>query len=269
MKIVFHPLFLSSYTSDPAAEEGRLEPSWAILRDKYGFVEPEAAAEEDILLVHTKRHLENVRRNSVVFRLAMLAAGATLEAASSAVKGEAAFALCRPPGHHASPDSCWGFCYFNNVAVAVSRLLNDGYIKTAAIVDFDLHYGDGTANIFAGVGGVSYCHVSGSSGYPFVENLKTFLEHTSYDLLAVSAGFDRHAKDWGGMLSDHDYGEIGQALGEAARQKCGGRIFAALEGGYNAGSLATGIGAFLKGLGGSPEGSAGNQRNIPESMKLL
>ena len=82
--------------------------------------------------------------------MAILAAGATIEAAQSALNKEAAFALCRPPGHHASPDSCWGFCYFNNVAIAVRKLLAEGKVKRVLIVDFDLHYGDGTANTFVG-----------------------------------------------------------------------------------------------------------------------
>lgn len=248
MKIAFHPKFMKSYTSDPAAEPGRLEPSVTLLEKTYTFIEPENASEEDILLVHTARHLEDVRRDSVVFRMAMLAAGATLEAARLSLQGEAAFALCRPPGHHAGADTCWGFCYFNNVAVAVRRLINDGAIGSAAIVDFDLHYGDGTASIFARQSDASYCHVRGSGGWSFVENLKNFLAGASYDIIAVSAGFDRHVKDWGGMLSDRDYGEIGRVIGEAARLKCGGRVFAALEGGYNSRSLATAIAAFLQGL---------------------
>jgi len=161
---------------------------------------------------------------------------------------EHAFALCRPPGHHASSDSCWGFCYFNNIAVAVSSLLDRGLISSALIVDFDLHFGDGTANIFRRNEAVTFWHCRESSSMLFLDALENDLALYEADIVAVSAGFDRGVDDWGGMLSRKDYRRIGSLLAGFARQKCGGRLFATLEGGYNPQALARNIEAFLQGL---------------------
>ncbi|NOY11199.1 MAG: histone deacetylase family protein, partial [Archaeoglobi archaeon] len=119
MKVVFHPEFYRVYTSDPAAEAGRMEAIVEEIKD-FEFVEPEPAGEEDILLVHTARHLEWVKGMHEVYGVALLAAGGAILAARISFS-EPAFAAIRPPGHHASPDSSWGFCYFNNVAIAVRK----------------------------------------------------------------------------------------------------------------------------------------------------
>lgn len=248
MKVVFHESFLETYANDPAASHGRLDYALALVREKYPLVQPLPCTEEDVLLVHNRVHLESVRRDSEVFPLALLAAGATIKASELAWDGEAAFALCRPPGHHASPDYCWGFCYFNNVAIAVQRMLQQKKIEKALIVDFDLHFGDGSDNTFAGNHSVIYRHITGVDNVSFINDLKNFLRKIKVDLVAVSAGFDRHIKDWGGLLSTKDYGEIGTILGAFAREQCGGRLFAALEGGYNPVSLGESIVAFLDGI---------------------
>ena len=148
MKIVFHDDFHQSYTGDPAAARGRLKPVERALRDKFPFIEAEPARVEDVARVHVPEQIEHVESERVVYPLALLAAGGTLQAARFAVEGKSAFALVRPPGHHASPASCWGFCYFNNMAVAVQTLLDEGAIETAVILDIDLHYGDGTDRHF-------------------------------------------------------------------------------------------------------------------------
>jgi len=248
MKIVFHENFLETYTSDPAASYGRLEPALELVTDRFPMVTPAPCSVEDVLRVHTSFHLEDVQRDSRVYPMAMLAAGATINAADLAMKGEPAFALCRPPGHHASPDSCWGFCYFNNIAVATSRLLETRQADHVLIIDFDLHFGDGTSNIFSGESRVTFWHVSGRNNTSFVQNLEDYLEGKKADIVAVSAGFDRHANDWGGMLTTEDYGAMGEILGRFARENCGNRIFAALEGGYNARSLGNSVLAFTEGI---------------------
>ncbi len=242
MKIVFHPKFYEEYTSDPAAEAGRMEAIVKELKD-FEFVEPEPAKREDILLVHTERHYEYVRSMPVVYEVAMLAVGGAIKAAKISFE-EPAFAAIRPPGHHASPDSCWGFCYFNNVAIAVRRLIRDGLIKKAVIVDFDLHFGDGTNNTFKDDKNVEYFHMPSGD----VNSIAEFLERAEYDIIAVSAGFDKHKDDWGGILETEDYREIGKIVKEFAEEKCYGRRFAVLEGGYNHLVLGKNVRAFVEGL---------------------
>ncbi len=248
MKVYFHPDFLKHYAFDPAAEPGRLVPSLAKLKQKYSLLEPRSATTEEILRVHTERHLQNIARDELLYHTALLSAGAALDAAETAVSGEYAFALCRPPGHHASIDSCWGFCYFNNIAVAVSSLLATEKISSALIVDFDLHYGDGTDDIFRGNDRVNFWHCRTSHPGRFVETLEQDLSSYRPELVAVSAGFDRGVNDWGGMLSEEDYEKIGSLLGNFAQKHCNGRLFAVLEGGYNPQALAVNIEAFLRGL---------------------
>ena len=250
MKIVSHESFLKTYTGDPAASRGRLDHALALVREKYPLVEPSPCSEEDVLLVHNISHLESVRRDDAVFPVALLAAGAAIKASELALSGETAFALCRPPGHHASPDYSWGFCYFNNVAIAVQKMLQQERVKKALIIDFDLHYGDGTDNFFANNPAVIYRHLTGRDNESFINGLKDFLQDINTDLVAVSAGFDRHARDWGGLLTTEDYGTMGTILGAFAREKCQGRLFAALEGGYNPVSLGDGLAAFLAGIAG-------------------
>ncbi len=248
MKIYFHPDFLKHYAFDPAAEPGRLEPALAVLERKYPIHEPQPAVEDDILLVHTPRHWRSIAKDQILHHTALLAAGASKAAAETATGGEHAFALCRPPGHHASSDSCWGFCYYNNIAVTVSSLLDRKMIDSALIVDFDLHFGDGTANIFKRNDAVFFWHSHESASTLFLEALENDLDKYNPDIIAVSAGFDRGIDDWGGMLDIKDYHRIGALLARSARQKCGNRLFAVLEGGYNPRALAVNIEAFLQGL---------------------
>jgi len=242
MKIVFHPIFYTVYTADPAAEAGRMEAIVEELRD-FEFVEPEPAKEEDILLVHTRSHYEEVKSMEKVYEVAVYAAGGAIKAAQISFE-EPAFAAIRPPGHHASPDHFWGFCYFNNIAIAVRKLMKEGLIKKAVIVDFDLHFGDGTANTFEGDPNVTYFHMPGGD----VNSIDDFLRKEDYDIIAVSAGFDRHKDDWGGILETDDYREIGKIVKENAEEKCEGRRFAVLEGGYNHRVLGKNVRAFVSGL---------------------
>ena len=247
MKVVYHPYFTRVYENDPAAEAGRMEP---IVKELSGFdfIKPDSAEPADILLCHTPSHIGYVQGYGEVYEMAMLAAGGALKAAEIAVKGEPAFAPIRPPGHHASPDSCWGFCFFNNIAIAVSKLLDVGQVRSALILDFDLHFGDGTANIFEADKAVIYFHPEDGTRQAFVDHVARFLAENKADIIAVSAGFDRHIEDWGRLLTTEDYRTMGQAVRSFAEKNCKGRRFGVLEGGYNHAVLGKNVRAFVEGM---------------------
>ena len=248
MKIVFHPRYMEVYTSDPAAASGRIEPILKELEGRYDFIEPQAASEDDLKRVHTRTHIESIKRDRHVYDVACLAAGGAIRAARIAMDGEASFGLIRPPGHHASPDHCWGFCYFNNIAVALAWLQDEDLVENALILDFDLHFGDGSSNFFEGTK-IKYFHPDASSREAFIDQItKKFDDERDYSILAISAGFDRHIEDWGGLLTTDDYRTIGRLSKEAAGRNCHGRRFAVLEGGYNHSVLGRNVRAFVEGL---------------------
>jgi acetoin utilization deacetylase AcuC-like enzyme len=216
LKIVFHDKYFDVYSVDPASAEGRLDSAHGTLKENCEFVQPELAREEDLLLVHSQTHADHVRQDTHLFEVASLAVGGAICASEMVLDGEPAFGLIRLPGHHASPNSCWGFCYFNNIAIAIRRLIHDRKIRRALIIDFDLHFGDGTNNTLAGDANVVYHHMGQDPG-----ELEGFLSTTGdFDMLAVSAGFDRGIADWGGTLTDEDYEQIGRLLKEFSQSEC-------------------------------------------------
>jgi acetoin utilization deacetylase AcuC-like enzyme len=248
MKIIYHPRYTDTYDLDPAAAPGRIESILKELIGKYEFIEPSSATVDDIRLVHSPSHIADIRGNAAVYEAALLAAGGAIKAAQLASGGEPSFALIRPPGHHASPESCWGFCFFNNIAVAINRLKNDHVIRNAFILDFDLHYGDGTENAYMKMQ-TRYYQPEINNREAFVNDIrKKLAKESNYSIMAVSAGFDRHEADWGGQLMTIDYTAIGAAAKEAALRVCEGRRFAVLEGGYNHDVLGKNVAAFLEGF---------------------
>ncbi|HRR41686.1 MAG TPA: histone deacetylase family protein [Syntrophales bacterium] len=247
MKVVFHDDFKRSYTLDPAAAAGRMEAILDVIKDRVEFVTAVPADEEDIAAVHTKYHIDNVRRMGI-YDIAALAAGGAIQAATIGLE-EPCFGLIRPPGHHASANSCWGFCYFNNMAIALEKLRREGKIKKAFILDFDLHFGDGTVNILGGLGYATIFNPSSSNRGEFLKQVAKNLPTEGVDIIGVSAGFDYAKEDWGGVLERSDYTEMGQMVREAAR-KCIAGCFGILEGGYNHKVLGHNCMAFLEGLGG-------------------
>lgn len=245
MKVYFHEAFYQVYTSDPAAAAGRMEAVVAALEGEVDFATITPAAEIDILRVHSRRHLERVRDEGV-FDIAALAVGGAIQAATSALS-EPAFALVRPPGHHASADSCWGFCYFNNMAVALARLKQEGSIARALVLDFDLHYGDGNVNILGDRPWATIVNPEAASAAHYLEQTEAALVDEVFDIIGVSAGFDNHLEDWGGLLATEDYHALGRMVRRAAERRRGG-CFGILEGGYNHDVLGLNVRAFIQGM---------------------
>lgn len=249
-RVIFHDSFYEEYTSDPAADTGRME---AIIKELKSFeiIEPDPATDEDILLVHTDHHLNRVKNlRDQIYPVAVLAVGGAILSSELALnQNETTFAVIRPPGHHASRNGFWGFCYFNNIAIAIQKLLYSGKIQKALVVDFDLHFGDGTDDAFSANPNLIYYSCKGSSSNEFISNLQKYLDTTNnFDIIGVSAGFDRHVDDWGGLLSTDEYLTIGKILKEYAKGECFGRRFGVLEGGYNHDVLGKNVKAFIDGF---------------------
>jgi acetoin utilization deacetylase AcuC-like enzyme len=247
MKVFTHDDFKSVYTNDPAASRGRIEAVLEAIRDEVELEESFTASQDDILAVHTKSLVQSVEREGL-YNIAALAAGAAIQAAVTGMS-EPAFGLIRPPGHHASADYHWGFCFFNNMAIALEHLRSKGLIKKAHILDFDLHYGDGTVNILGGKGYVSIHNPDDSDRERYLKEVAARLDSVNVDIIAVSAGFDNHIEDWGRLLYTEDYQEMGRMVRNAC-ERLGIGCFGLLEGGYNHRVLGSNVLAFLRGLQG-------------------
>jgi len=246
MKVIFHDDFYESYCSDPAAAPGRIEAIVETIGERVTFVEALPATGEDIAACHTESHIEKVKRQGL-YDIAARAAGGAIQAAEIGLS-QPAFALIRPPGHHASANSAWGFCYFSNMAIAISKLKREGKIEKAFILDFDLHFGDGTVNILGHSGYVDILNPSTSDRSAYLREVVRALPDDT-DIIGISAGFDNHREDWGGVLSTDDYREMGRMVREAS-EKSGGGCFAILEGGYNHRVIGENALALIKGLEG-------------------
>ena len=212
---------------------------------------------------------------------ALRAAGAVCAAVDAVMEGDAKRAFCavRPPGHHAEPTRSMGFCLFNNVAVGARHALGEHGLGRVAIVDFDVHHGNGTAAAFAdepavmfgsthqmrlypGTGGVADVGVGnlvnmllppGASGSHFRAAWGRFLPlmvKFQPELILMSAGFDGHRADPLAQLqlSEQDYKWITQEVVKAAEQCCSGRVVSTLEGGYEPQALATSVAAHIGAL---------------------
>jgi len=245
MKVIFHEDFYQVYTSDPAAEAGRMEAIVEVIEGNVEFVAAQPAPEKDIAAVHTKAHIAHVKARGL-YPIAALAAGGAIQAAMLGLN-EPIFGLIRPPGHHASSGSSWGFCYFNNMAIGIELLKRERKIKSAYVLDIDLHFGDGTVNILKGEDYVTIHNVQAAYRGSYLDEVDEAMKHLKADVIGISAGFDNHEDDWGGTLKTEDYREIGRMVREAAA-RCGGGCFGILEGGYNHLVLGLNVMALIEGL---------------------
>lgn len=254
MRIVYHKGYLTSYFTSIAESPHRISAIYNKLRDRYEVLTPLPACKQDILRVHTPEHLEKVQcEGKEVYETALLSAGGAILAAQLAKPGEPAFAVIRPPGHHAGRSQFGGFCFFNNMAVAVSKLLVQQEIGSAVIIDIDMHSGDGTAEIFSEHPSVKVIDIRQNKRENFLRHLlKELTLIPPVDIIAVSAGFDLYLKDWGEILDTPDYQLIGHQIHRAAKNKAQGRCFAILEGGYYVNDLGKNALAFCMGLEGIP-----------------
>jgi acetoin utilization deacetylase AcuC-like enzyme len=247
MKVVFHEDFYAVYTSDPAAAAGRMEAIVDAIRPHVEFVKAQPASLEDIALVHDPAHIEYVRRAGL-YDIAALAVGGAIQCATIGLS-EPCFGVIRPPGHHASAESCWGFCYFNNMAVALEVLKQRGLIASAYVLDIDLHFGDGTVNILGNKDYVTVYNVDAADRSAYLDDVAEQMSRCRADIVGLSAGFDYHADDWGGLLKTEDYHAIGNCVWQSLSQRKAG-CFAILEGGYNHRVLGDNVLALIQGLSG-------------------
>jgi acetoin utilization deacetylase AcuC-like enzyme len=135
------------------------------------------------------------------------------------------------------------------MGIALSRLKADGLIKRGIVLDIDLHYGDGTEEIFKNDDTVKVINVQASVPEAFISQTQEYLAETApADIIGISAGFGQYEKDWGANLSTDNYREIGFKSGDFARKKTGGKIFLLLEGGYYIPDLGGNALALLEGV---------------------
>ncbi len=256
------------------------------LFDVLNHVDAPIVSREQLLRVHTRRHIETVESMSPTTGYANLdpdtvisrdslaaahrAAGATVAAVDRVISGEVSSAFCgvRPPGHHAESSRAMGFCLYNNIAVGAAHALQEHGLQRVAIVDFDVHHGNGTEDIFKDDGRVLFCSTFQHPFYPFtplleeaanrvnvpleatatgsefraavVEHWLPALEKFRPEMIFVSAGFDAHvADDMSNVsLTDADFRWVTEQIVDVAAKSASGRIVSALEGGYELTSLA-------------------------------
>jgi len=218
------------------------------------------------------------------FEVARLAAGHGVELTRRVIAGslDSGFALIRPPGHHAESNRAMGFCLINNVALAAQAALQEEAVRRVAIVDFDVHHGNGTQEIFYSRSDVLYVSIHQHPLYPgtgalgesgedrgegFTVNLplpagmgdptynSLFLDLIcpvvslfEPDLMLISAGFDAHARDPLASMnvSEKGFGQMARHLNQAAARTCGGKIVYFLEGGYDLEALSGSVRTVIR-----------------------
>lgn len=236
MNIVFNEEFYNSdYAADGASAPGRMESIMQVFAQNRDYVIESAtsAGEEDLLLAHTPALIAYARKKPELFKMACLAAGASIHAAELALIGKPSFACVRPPGHHASRASTWDYCVFCNVGIALLHLKKKGLVGSAFVIDFDAHTGDGTLDVLSGWPEAIVFNPYGDTNRDYVQLVQERLKNMTYvDIVAVSAGFDSGVNDLGAKLETFDYYQIGRYLKQFTKRLGHQRRFAVLEGGY-------------------------------------
>jgi len=249
-----------------------------------------------LLRVHTPAHLDTIESIAPETGYALVdpdtvmspgtliaarrAAGAVIKAVDLVVSGEMESAFCgvRPPGHHAESNRALGFCFYNNIAVGAAHALEAHTVPRVAIVDFDVHQGNGTEEIFRDDQRVLFCSTYQHPFYPFTSALENSdnrvnvaldatarseefraavtekwlpaLEQFRPEMIFVSAGFDAHRDDEMSnvSLTDADFRWVTEKITAAAAGSASGRIVSALEGGYELSSLARCVATHIRAL---------------------
>lgn len=257
---------------------------------------PEQATDTDILRVHDSEYLKYLNKNSPTqgnfnidadtimtpktLSAARFAAGAGIKAVDLLMSGQSKTAFCavRPPGHHATPNQSMGFCFFNNIAVAASYALQVYNLERVAVIDFDVHHGNGTEDIFANDNRVMMCGIYQHPLYPNLchsppaDNMVNIpvaagtmgdeicqivsdvwlpkLYEFKPQMIFISAGFDSHREDDMGQvrMTEDDYAWITSQLVDLAETTASGRIVSMLEGGYNLSALGRSVVAHIRSL---------------------
>ena len=268
------------------------------------LVEPRPATAEEVGRVHSESYIEEVRWTAEQgggaldvdtpmchesYKIALLSAGGTLAAVESVLAGthDQIYVASRPPGHHARPDRGMGFCLFNNVAIAARHARSLG-VERVAIIDYDVHHGNGTQDAFYDDGSVFFCSLHQSPWYPFTgdanetgsgegegatlnlplragrrtseylamvsEMVVPAIRDFSPDLLLVSSGYDIDERDPLGemRLNPTGFYDLTGILMDLAAECCGGKMVMCLEGGYDLDALAEGVAYQLHALLGCP-----------------
>jgi acetoin utilization deacetylase AcuC-like enzyme len=248
VQIIYHKNYLTEYQTASCECADRVSAVISELSHYYDIVAPEPCSEEDILRCHSLGLLTVEKHDTRRYETARLAAGGAILAAKLAMNDVLAFAAIRPPGHHANPDHNWGFCFFNNMAIALSWLLAESMITRALVLDIDLHYGDGTEAVFSSNPSVSVRNIQSSRRDEFLSETRAVLDETGETaIIGISAGFAQYIKDWGANLTTEDYFTIGEYAGAYARNKSKGKIFMLLEGGYYIPDLGKNAHALIEG----------------------
>lgn len=254
------------------------------------------ASKDDLYRVHSKLYIDELYAKApsegyiwldpdtqmmpYTLKAALFAAGSGINAVDQVMSGDNQQAFCaiRPPGHHACRDQAMGFCIFNNIAIAAAYAMEKYGLQRVTIVDFDVHHGNGTEDIFRDDSRVQFCSSFQQGLYPSADDTikkehilnlplpggtkgekyrQAVSEQWLYaidkfepQLILISAGFDSHAEDEMSqfMLKDDDYGWISKELKQLATRHCHGRIVSMLEGGYALSALGRSVVAHLKGI---------------------